>query len=60
MILDRLLRGYSIPDIAERELISDSTVRTHYRNIYAKLGIHSKAELIELAENSHGEKKPAE
>ncbi|MGI6535632.1 MAG: helix-turn-helix transcriptional regulator [Eggerthellaceae bacterium] len=42
-------RGYSSPFIAEQLVISDSTVRFHQRNIYAKLGVHSKQELIALA-----------
>ena len=42
-------RGYSSPFIAEKLVISDSTVRFHQRNIYTKLGVHSKQELIALA-----------
>lgn len=42
-------RGYSSPFIAEQLVISDSTVRFHQRNIYTKLGVHSKQELIALA-----------
>lgn len=42
-------RGYSSPFIAEKLVISDSTVRFHQRNIYSKLGVHSKQELIALA-----------
>lgn len=42
-------RGYSSPFIAGQLVISDSTVRFHQRNVYAKLGVHSKQELIALA-----------
>ncbi|GEM_PF-2020850 len=41
-------RGYSSPFIAEKLVISDSTVRFHQRNIYTKLGVNSKQELIAL------------
>ncbi len=49
-IVGYLLRGYSLPLIAEEEVLSLSTVQTHCRNIYRKLGIHSKSELIKLVE----------
>lgn len=40
-------RGYSSTYIAEKLVISSSTVRFHQRNIYTKLGIHSRQELID-------------
>lgn len=30
------------------QFVSESTVKTHIKSIYAKLGIHSKQELIAL------------
>lgn len=43
-----LCRGRSKTNIAETLFISDNTVRSHARRIYAKLGIHSKQDLYEL------------
>lgn len=45
-ILSYLGRGHSIIYIAEKLFISESTVRTHVKHIYAKLGIHAKEELF--------------
>lgn len=47
-ILAYLGRGHSIIYIAEKLFISESTVRTHVKHIYAKLGIHSREELFAL------------
>lgn len=45
-----LLKGYSLSKIGEELIISHNTVRSHAKSIYRKLGIHSKQELIKLAE----------
>lgn len=47
-ILQQLARGVSNDEIAAALVISPATVKTHVRNIYAKLGIHSKRELENL------------
>ena len=39
--------GYSADAVAERLGVSWNTARTHSRNIYAKMGVHSRQELIE-------------
>lgn len=49
-ILYHLLRGRSSRRIQEELFISESTANTHIRHIYAKVGIHSKQELLDLAE----------
>lgn len=43
-------RGYTARRIAETLYVSESTVQTHIRRIYAKMGVHSKQELIEVLE----------
>lgn len=45
-ILELVGRGHSIIYIAEKLFISESTVRTHVKHIYAKLDIHTKEELF--------------
>jgi DNA-binding CsgD family transcriptional regulator len=39
--------GRSRAEIAERLGVSESTAVNHCRNLYAKLGVHSRAELVE-------------
>lgn len=43
-----LFRGYSVKKIATLEHIATSTVQGHSRNIYRKLNVHSRQELIDL------------
>jgi DNA-binding CsgD family transcriptional regulator len=51
-ILGFLLSGRDAPTIAERLLISPSTVQTHVKHIYEKTGVHSRQELHDLAESA--------
>jgi LuxR family maltose regulon positive regulatory protein len=37
------------PEIAEELVIAVSTVRSHIKNIYSKLGVHSRYEAVEKA-----------
>ena len=46
-----IARGRSKTFIANELFISENTVRTHSKNVYAKLDIHSREELISLFEN---------
>ena len=48
MILDHLLRGYSVKVTAERLGVSEGTVRIHRHSIYTKLDISSQSELFSL------------
>ena len=47
-VLALLAQGYSNKAIQEELFIAAGTVNTHIRNIYMKLGVHSKSELIDL------------
>lgn len=49
-ILNYLMRGRDIVFISNDLFISKNTVSTHIRHIYQKLNIHSKQELISMAE----------
>ncbi len=43
--------GHSAKKIAEALFVSYETVRTHTTNLYRKLDVHSKQELIDLVSN---------
>ncbi|MGB8452660.1 MAG: LuxR C-terminal-related transcriptional regulator [Anaerocolumna sp.] len=43
--------GLSRKEIAARLYISEGTVKTHFRNIYQKLGVNSKMAAIKMARN---------
>ena len=49
-----VFRGYSAKRIAEIDCVSLNTVQTHTRNVYRKLCVHSRQELIDLVEGSRG------
>ena len=48
-ILDLLAKGLSNADIAQELTISVHTVRNHVANLSAKLGAHSKLEVLSIA-----------
>lgn len=54
-ILPLALRGRTAERIAGEFFISKNTVDTHLRRIYAKCGVHTRQELIDLAERTEGE-----
>jgi DNA-binding CsgD family transcriptional regulator len=49
-VLELLAHGNTRASIAEKLCISENTVRVHVKNIYAKLHIHSKQQLIDLVD----------
>lgn len=48
-ILQLLAEGYSSSEIAEKLVISPSTVHTHRSNLMSKLGLNTRRELVEYA-----------
>jgi len=49
-IFGYLVRGRSLAHIQKQLSVSYSTVNTHVANIYRKLGVHNRQELIDLSE----------
>lgn len=43
-----LSKGQSVADIASTLGISENTAKTHIKNVYRKLGVHSKQDIIEM------------
>lgn len=51
-VLGLLSQRYNAPYIAKKLVLSQSTIKTHMRNLYAKLQIHSQSDLYLLLENT--------
>jgi LuxR family maltose regulon positive regulatory protein len=51
-VLRYLPTHLSAPEIAAELSVSPATVRTHLRNLYSKLGVHSRAEAVASAQSS--------
>jgi two-component system, NarL family, nitrate/nitrite response regulator NarL len=49
LILKLLAEGLSVRDIARRLDVSQHTIRTHMQNLYAKLGAHSRLDVVRFA-----------
>jgi DNA-binding CsgD family transcriptional regulator len=47
-VLVLLGRGLEFKDIADRLSISEHTVRTHLQNLYRKLNVHSRLDIVRL------------
>lgn len=50
-VMELIARGNSVARIAEELVVSENTIRTHAKRIYAKLDIHKKQELLDLIES---------
>lgn len=49
-VMELIARGNTVARIAEQLIVSENTIRTHSKRIYAKLDIHKKQELVDLLE----------
>lgn len=47
-VVERLLQGKTYRTIASELIISENTVKTHVKNIYSKLQVRNRSELIDL------------
>ena len=47
-VLELLVEGRTATYIAERQFVSPNTVRTHIKRIYAKMGVSSRQELLDV------------
>ena len=47
-VMELIVRGDTVNRVSTKLAISENTVRTHAKRIYAKLGIHSKQEMSDL------------
>jgi DNA-binding NarL/FixJ family response regulator len=52
-ILTLLIDGQTNEKIAENLFISPRTVRSHIKNIYSKLQVHNRAEVVAKALKEH-------
>jgi LuxR family maltose regulon positive regulatory protein len=48
-VLQQIAAGLSNREIQEKLVISKNTVRTHIKNLYSKLGVHSRTQAIKRA-----------
>ena len=48
-VLRYLPSNLSAPEIAAEVFLSTSTVKTHMRHVYEKLGVHKRTEAVERA-----------
>ena len=51
-VFELLAKGRNREHISKTLFISDNTTRTHMKNVYRKLDVHSQQELIDLLEAS--------
>ena len=49
-VAELVARGNTVAKVAEELVVSENTIRTHMRRLYAKLDIHKKQELLDLLE----------
>ncbi len=54
-VCELLARGNTRAGIATRLVVSENTVRTHVKNLYTKLDVHSKQQLVDLIDSTKNE-----
>ncbi|WAL64696.1 response regulator transcription factor [Amycolatopsis cynarae] len=59
-ILALIGQGLRNGEIAQRLYISEATVKTHINNLFAKAGLHSRADAVRLALNRNSATRPEE
>lgn len=52
-VLREYLKGRTTPAVARLLHMSEGTVKTHMRNAYRKMGVHSRAEAIRICVREH-------
>lgn len=52
-VLRLLAADLSYPEIANELVVSLNTIKTHVKNIYGKLDVHSREEAAQLARQLH-------
>lgn len=52
-VLTLLAQGMNVPAVESALVISKSTVKSHVRNLYGKLGVHSRDELLDMVGREH-------
>ena len=45
-VLALIARGFSYSEVARLQAVTVDTIRTHIKNLYAKLSVHSKTEAV--------------
>ena len=58
-VVGRLIAGASTRDIAEETQLTISTVNTYMKRIFAKLGVHSRVELLARVNRTHASMRNA-
>lgn len=58
-VVGRLIAGASTRDIAEETELTVSTVNTYMKRIFAKLGVHSRVELLARVNRTHSSMRSA-
>ena len=53
-IMHLLNQGMSRTEIAETLNVSQNTVKSHLKNVYSKLGVHSRSEVFRIAQEIEG------
>jgi DNA-binding CsgD family transcriptional regulator len=57
-VFELLAQGHNKAHISERLFLSKETVKTHTRNLYHKMSLHSQEELIALAQRQARKERP--